>query len=141
VNGDRAPQLKAIVIPLIVMKYRILDSVAHNFTHSFVSLMNYVDDGYVIDDLLQVAREANGKRISIQWIPDLPPPEYLPPRILKSIAHRKTWLPSHVASSGADLAAIKEFRTDIFMKPNHQIAVEAHLVDDRGKEHIANVIF
>jgi len=123
------------------MKYRILNSVAHNFTHSFVSLMNYVDDGYVIDDLLQVARDANGGRISIQWIPDSPPPSSLPPRVLKSIAHRKTWLPSHVASSGAHIAAIREFRTDIYLKSNKQIAVEAYLVDDRGKEHIAKVIF
>ena len=103
--------------------------------------MNYVDDGYVIDDLLQVARDANGERVTIQWIPDSAPPSSLPPRVLKSIAQRKTWLPSHVANSGADIAAIREFRTDIFLKPNHQIAVEARLVDDRGKEHIANVIF
>jgi len=123
------------------MKYRILNSVAHNFTHSFVSLMNYVDDGYVIDDLLQVARDAKGERVSIQWIPDLPPPLSLPPRVLKSIADRKTWLPSHVANSGADISAIREFRTDIYLKPNKQIAVQAYLVDDRGKEHIANVIF
>jgi hypothetical protein len=102
--------------------------------------MNYVDDGYVIDDLLRVARDANGERVTIQWIPDSAPPSSLPPRVLKSIAQRKTWLPSHVANSGADIAAIREFRTDIFLKPNHQIAVEARLVDDRGKEHIANVI-
>jgi hypothetical protein len=123
------------------MKYRLLNSVAHNFTHSFVSYMNYVDDGYVIDDLLQVARDAHGERVTIQWIPDSAPPSSLPPRVLKSIAQRKTWLPSHVANSGADIAAIREFRTDVFLKPNHQVAVEAHLVDDRGKEHIANVIF
>ena len=124
-----------------MMKYRDLKSIAHNFTHSFVSLMNYVDEGYVIDDLLRVARDANGERVSIQWIPDSPPPSSLPPRVLKSIAHRKTWLPSHVANSGADIAAIREFRTDIYLKPNKQIAVEAYLVDDRGKEHIAKVIF
>lgn len=125
----------------LAMKYRLLKSIAHNFTHSFVSYMNYVDDGYVIDDLLQVVRAAKGKRISIQWIPDSPLPPCLPPRVLKSIAHRKTWLPSHVASSGADVAAIREFRTDIFVKPNHQIAVEAHVVDDRGKEHVACIFF
>ncbi|MEP6819663.1 MAG: hypothetical protein ABJA18_09025 [bacterium] len=76
-----------------MMKYRDLKSIAHNFSHSFVSLMNYVDDGYVIDDLLQVARDANGERVSIQWIPDAPPPSFLPPRVLKSIFDRNTWLP------------------------------------------------
>lgn len=39
------------------MKYRILKSVAHNFSHSFVSYMNYFDDDYVIEDLLQIVRE------------------------------------------------------------------------------------
>ncbi len=123
------------------MKYRLLNSIAHNFTHSFVSYMNYVDDGYVIDDLLQLARDANGERISIQWIPDTRPNMSLPRRVLISIAERKSWLPSHVRNSGADISAIREFRTDIFLKANKQIAVEAHLIDDRGKEHVANVIF
>jgi hypothetical protein len=121
------------------MKYRLLKSIAHNFTHSFVSYMNYVDDGYVIDDLLDVAR--TGKQISIQWLPDSRPDMTLPARVLTSIARRKAWLPSHVRTSGADINAIREFRTEIFLKPNHQVAVEAHLIDDRGKEHVANVIF
>jgi len=64
-----------------------------------------------------------------------------PPRVLISIAERKAWLASHMRNSGADIAAVRGFRTDIFLKPNKQIAVEAHLVDDRGKEHVANVIF
>jgi hypothetical protein len=103
--------------------------------------MNYVHDGYVIDDLLQLARDSNGKRISIQWIPDTRPDVSWPPRVLTSIAQRKEWLPAHVRNSGADMGAIREFRTDIFQNPNKQIAVEAHLVDDRGKEHIVNVLF
>jgi len=101
--------------------------------------MNYVDDGYVIDDLLEVAR--HGKPISIQWIPDSRPDMSLPPRVLLSIAERKSWLPSHVRNSGGDIEAIREFRTDIYLKPNKQIAVEARVVDIRGKEHISNVYF
>ena len=103
--------------------------------------MNYVDDGYVIDDLRQLARDGNGERVTIHWIPDSAPSTSFPPRVLKSIANHKAWLPSHVANSGADIAAIQEFRTDIYLKPNKQIAVEAYLVDTRGKEYIANVIF
>ena len=101
--------------------------------------MNYFDDGYVIDDLLPIVR--NHGHVSIHWIPDSPPPPFLTERILKSIAHYKSQLPSHIANSGADLAAIQEFTTDIFLKQNHQIAVQAHLVDDRGREYIANVFF
>ena len=123
------------------MKYRILKAVAHNFSHSFVSYRNYFDDDYVIEDLLRIVRNAESGRVSICWLPDSQPPAGLTPRILKSIAHYKALLPSHVANSGADLTAIREFKTEIFLKPNKQIAVEAHLIDDRGKEHVANVFF
>jgi hypothetical protein len=123
------------------MKYSILKSVAHNFSHSFVSYMNYLDGGYVIDDLRQLAREANGERISIHWIPDSTTQAPLPQRVLKSIANYKACFPDHVQRSGASIDAIREFRTDIFLKPNKQIAVEAHLVDDRGKEYVCDVLF
>jgi hypothetical protein len=123
------------------MKYKILKSVAHNFSHSFVSYMNYVDDGYVIDDLLQLAREANGMRVSIHWLPNSASQQLLTPRVLKSIADHKEWLPKHIKNSGASIEVIREFRTDIFLKPNKQVAVEAYLLDDRGREHICNVLF
>ncbi len=129
------------VIPLSIMKYSVLKSVAHNFSHSFVSFMNYVDDGYVIDDLRQLARQANGERISIHWLPDSKHQAPLPQRVLKSIDNYKAWLPNLVSSSGASIEAIREFRTDIFLKPNKQIAVEAHLIDDRGTAHVCNVLF
>ena len=103
--------------------------------------MNYVDDGYVIDDLRQLARQANGERISIHWIPDTKQQGPLPQRVLKSIANHKAWLPKHVHNSGASVEVIREFRTDIFLKPNKGIAVEAYLLDDRGKEHICSVSF
>ena len=123
------------------MKYKVLKSIAHNFSHSFVSFLNYLDDDYVIDDLRQLARKANGQRVSIYWIPDSKQQSQLTPRVLKSIPYWKARLPNLVTSSGADINAIKEFRTDIFIKPNKQIAVETYLLDDRDKEHVCNVIF
>lgn len=123
------------------MKYSVLKSIAHNFSHSFVSHMNYFDDGYVIDDLRKLARQANGARISIQWIPDSEPQAHLPQRVLKSIANYKARLPAHIQNSGAHIEVIREFRTDIFLKPNRQIAVESYLLDERGKEHVCGVTF
>ena len=121
------------------MKYKVLKSVAHNFSHAFVSSMNYVDDGHVIDDLRQLARKADGERISIYWIPDSKHQAQLPQRVLKSITNYKSWLPKFVSRSGVNVEAIREFRTDIFLKPNKQIAVEAYLLDDRGKEYSCSV--
>jgi len=123
------------------MKYKILKSVAHNFSHSFVSYMNYVDDGHVIDDLLQLARKANEERIKINWIPDTASEQGLTPRVVNSVASYKEWLPKFFENSGASIEVIREFRTDIFLKPNKGIKVEAYLVDDRGKEYVCNVLF
>ena len=106
-----------------------------------MSYTNYVDDGFIIDDLRKLARDANGERVSIHWIPESKFHRGLPERGLKSIAYYRVDLPRHIRSSGASIEAIKEFRTDIFLKPSKQIAVEAYLLDDRGKEHICNVIF
>jgi hypothetical protein len=123
------------------MKYRVLTSIAHNFSHSFLSFTNYVDDGYVIDDLRQLARKADGERVSIYWIPDAKAQAPLPDRVLKSIAIYKTWLPDHIRNSGANIESILELRTDIFLKANKQIVAEAYLLDDRGKEHVCSVSF
>ncbi len=106
------------------MKYKVLKSIAHNFSHSFVSYTNYIDNGPVIDDLLKLARKADGERVRIQWIPEPAGDERWPPRIAKSLAYYREWLPTHVETSGACLEAIREFRTDIFLKPNKQVVVE-----------------
>ena len=103
--------------------------------------MNYVDDGYVIDDLLQLVRKANEERIKINWIPDTASEQGLTPRVLKSIASYKEWLPKHIENAGASIDVIREFRTDIFVKSNTGVKVQAYLVDDRGKEHVCDVLF
>jgi hypothetical protein len=123
------------------MKYKALKSVAHNFSHSFVSSMNYVDGDHVIDDLRHLARKAGGGRIRINWLPDSPPPPHLTPRVLKSIGYYKAWLPDFLRKSGASVAAIREMRTDIYLRRDHRIAVEAYLLDDRGREHVCSVLF
>ena len=121
------------------MKYKILKSVAHNFSHSFLSYMNYIDGGYVVDDVLQLAREANGERISFHWIPESAAQKNWPRRVLKSIANYREWLPNHIQASGADIEKIREFRTDVFLNAKKQIAVEAYIVDDRGQQHFSKV--
>lgn len=121
------------------MRFKVLKSIAHNFTHSFVSFNNYVDDGYVIDDLRQLARQANGKCISIVWMSEEGSNENLSPRVLKSIEYYKAGLERFVNSSGGDVAAIKEFRTEVYLKQNKQIAVQGHIVDVSGRSYVSEV--
>jgi hypothetical protein len=74
--------------------------------------MNYVDDGHVIDDLLQIAR--TGERITINWIPDIASQQYLTPRVQKSVANYKQWLPKLIENAGASIEVIREFRLIFF---------------------------
>lgn len=123
------------------MKYKVLKSITHNFAHAFVSSMNYVDAGHVVDDLRQLARNAKGERVTIQWVPDSPPDKHLPSRVQKSIGYYKEWLPQFVEREGGSLETIREFKTAVFLKANRQAVIEAHLIDDRGKKYIYTVLF
>jgi hypothetical protein len=121
------------------VKYKVLKSIAHNLTHLFVNFTNYVDDEYVNTDLRKIARDLNDDRLSIIWIPDGAQDSRLTPRILESINHWKAELPQFVERSGAAMEMISEFRTDIYLKKNKQIAVEGFLVDDRGRTYVSPV--
>jgi hypothetical protein len=96
------------------LKYKILKSIAHNFSHSFVSFNNYVDGGFVLDDLRQIVRSADGERVSIVWIPEQRADNNLGSRVLKSIEYYKAGLEELIRDSGADIKAIREFRTDLY---------------------------
>jgi hypothetical protein len=124
-----------------MMKYKVLKSIAHNFSQSFLSGMNYVDGGHVVEDLFQLVRQSDGQRFSVQWIPDSVPARAFPARIAKSIALYKEWLPAHIERAGGSIERIREFRTEIFVKRNKQMAAQAYLVDDRGKQYVCRVLF
>lgn len=119
------------------MQYKVLKSVAHNFTHSFMSFNNYVDEGYAIDDLRKLVRDTG--RVTIHWIPESPPDAGLTPRLIKSIGLWRESLQKIVSSMGSDLSLIRDFRTEVYLKENHQIAVEGVLTDNRGRVYIASV--
>jgi hypothetical protein len=47
------------------MEYKHINSAIHNLSHSFTSLMNHADDGYVIDELSDI--HAKGEDIEVDW--------------------------------------------------------------------------
>jgi phosphoribosylglycinamide formyltransferase 1 len=120
-------------------KYKVLKSFAHNFTHSFVSFNNYIDEGYVIDDLRKIVRECTDHRITINWVPSNLIDQALTPRIEKSIQAYQNSLIRHIHQAGARLCSIREFRTDIFLLRNHQMAVNGVITDDRGRTYTVSV--
>ena len=124
------------------MKYKNLKSFSRNFTHSFVSYENYIDGGYVIEELRQAARELKGEILGIYWAPDNAPINIrLPKKALEPLKYYKQWLPELAEQHEVELSAITELRTDIYRKPNHQTEVLSHLVDDYGKVYEKSVQF
>lgn len=122
------------------MKLKNIKSLSHNFTHSYVSFENYVDGEFVFKELKELAREANGKKISIFWL--YPEDKVIPlfsARITKSINYYKEWLPQLLSQHGLEGEAIEEMRTDIFIASNKQLEVQAYARDINGKEYIKNV--
>jgi hypothetical protein len=104
--------------------------------------MNYVDDGYVIDDLRDLARKEKGNRVSIQWLPKKNYTWFsLNKRIRKSIRYYQKWLPEHMQNHGINTGVVKELRTDVFLTNNRQVRVESYVRDSRGKEYVQNVVY
>ena len=123
------------------MKYKSLKSMAHNFSHSFVSCMNYFDDGYVIDDIRKLVVTSRTKRLSIQWLPAKP---YRFPRLTrrvrKSIRHYQKFLLEHLQHHRVSAKAIAEMRTDFYINARLGMSIESYLRDDRGREYKQRIL-
>lgn len=112
------------------MKYKHINSAIHNFGHSFTSLMNYVDDGYVIDELSAI--HAKGHDIEVDWLSGSFKPEALvSPRIRKSIGYWKDNLPKHLGKHEVAPAALTQL---LFVWPAGE-RKQMLAADDRGKSY------
>jgi hypothetical protein len=59
-------------------RFKVLKSVAHNFGHSFTSLMNYAGDDYVMGHILRFARRSGCDTLTIDFVKrEAGPPELL----------------------------------------------------------------
>ncbi len=122
------------------MKYKNIKSFAHNFSHSFI---NYCYDyDHVIDELKEIARQAEGMRVGVNWLSDDNPFQGLIPyRARKAYAYFKDWLPKHAKNSDIDLSCIKTFKTEIYFNASHQLKAEYYVLDDRDREYVGNINF
>ena len=75
------------------MKYKHIDAMLHNFGHSFMSLMNYVDGQYIVDVLSELASRSPIYEIDINFSNGSVFPSGDYPEVLhKSISYWKDWL-------------------------------------------------
>lgn len=112
------------------MKYKNIRSAIHNLGHSFISLMNYVDDGYVIDDLVRIRCEHCN--IEIDWINGtFEPAKFVTSRITKSIKLSMDYIEKHFSSQNVEYSKFK--RLMFIWTANNSKYMIAEC--DRGKEY------
>ena len=61
----------------MMTSHKPLKDVAHDFGHSFVSLMNYIDDVYFLGHLLKQVRATNSSRLEVDLLRGTAKPEQL----------------------------------------------------------------
>lgn len=118
------------------MRYKHFKPLIHNFTHSFVGGCNYLDDRFIFEDLFDLAKAREGKKVIINWLPitDSHDPE-LSERVKASIDFYQQWLPKMAASLDVDIVHLLDYRTEVYLTKHRNINVKAIAHDDRGKEY------
>jgi hypothetical protein len=112
------------------MKHKHINSAIHNLGHSFTSLMNYVDDGYVIDELSDI--HDKGQDIEVNWLTGSFKPEaFVSRRIRKSIGYWKDNLPNHLRRHEVVPAALTQLLFYWRARERKQMLA----IDDRGKSY------
>ena len=112
------------------MKYKNIYSAIHNLGHSFLSSMNYVDDGYVFDDLKSI--HIGGNDITIDWLEGTFDPDSMSNRRLEnSIGYYLENLDQHFTSLNVDIRRLNSLK--FHWPAGERKYMEA--IDDRGKRY------
>ena len=132
-----------------MISHKPLKSVSHNFGHSFISLMNYINDDYFMGHLLKQARKTKSNKLTVDILKNLAAPaELLTYQIKSSIEHWNKWFPTLVESSGSTMdyvsSAIMTIEFDLQQTRPYNgnsdylespFICEIVIIDDRGKEY------
>ena len=112
----------------------------HNWSHSFMSGMNYADGRFVFEDVYDLARDRRVRKVTISWIPVRTEELFgLTPRVLECIRFYRRDLEKHLRRHQVDARALVELRTEVWVAENFRVYVRAYALDDLGKEHTAFV--
>jgi hypothetical protein len=121
------------------MKYKNIKAMSHNWSHSFVGGVNYVDGDFIFNDLKNLMMKHPEKTLHVFWIPsDKIDLSFLTPRIKKSIGYYLENLDAHLQNHQIDKAMLEELRTDISLD-KFGLYTEAYAKDNRGKEYKQHV--
>jgi hypothetical protein len=135
------------------MKYKAIKGAAHNYAHSFVSLMNYGPDNYVMSYLAHAAAASGEPELRVDLLSGAAePPPLLTPPVLRSIDGYVRWFPRHLEAMNISIEAIRratlrvrfdlEGRSDSVQYPRSTVypfESSVEVEDDRGKVHLGTV--
>lgn len=117
------------------MKYKAIPSMLHNFGHSFMSLMNYVDGEYAVDLLQQALTGLPTYRLEIHFPSrKIDPPAEYPEKLRTSVGYWADSLPKHMANHGVTSEVVPEVVLVVFgdVRGMH---CRVQATDDRGKTY------
>lgn len=132
-----------------MISHKPLKSISHNFAHSFLSLMNYSIDDYVLGHLLKQARLTKLNKLVIDVLHNsAEPSELITAAIKSSINGYNNWFPELVINSGSAMKFVSsatltiEFDLSQSRTTSHGNTItenpyrcEMTIIDDRGKEY------
>lgn len=91
------------------MKYKNIYAAIHNLGDSFLSLVNYVDGGYVIDDIENI--HYKGREITIDWIGvKFDPESEITDRIQKTLNYYADSLEAYFSSMNVEFGRLKSLK-------------------------------
>ena len=115
-------------------KYKVLKSFAHNFSHSYAGW-----NGNEVEEIKQIVRDRSDHRVVLDWLRESAMDQGFSPKVVTSLGQHRTNIIRAVHQIGALLWTISEFRTEIYLLPNHQMAVDGVIVDNKGNKHTARI--
>jgi hypothetical protein len=122
------------------MKNKLIRGASHNWTHSFMSDMNYVDGAFVYEDIKELARQRQPEKVVVSWIPTRDDElEALSPRARRCVLAYREGLDDFLLRNGVDKSAVEELRTEVYVEGTFRMYVRAFARDNRGKQYIAFV--
>ena len=130
-----------------MISHKPLKSISHNFGHSFISLMNYINDDYFLGHLLKQSRQTKISKLTIDILKNsAEPTALLTTSIIASIGYWNKWFPTLVENSGSTMdfisSAIMTIDFDLQVtRPNsmdnkileNPFTCELVIIDDRNK--------
>jgi hypothetical protein len=118
------------------VKFKLIRSLSHNLSHSFMSGMNYFDGDHVYPHVYAMARANRGHTVTINWIPETTAElSQFPPRVRKSIVAYRTRVPDLMKRHKVTPDMLKSLRTEVYVARNFRLYVRAVALDSRGKEY------